>query len=90
MTKAELIDQVHGAGETGSKKETAALVQAVFDSLATAIRDGKRFSFPGFGTFNVKDRAARQGRNPRTGEAIQIPASRTVSFKPAPAFKDAL
>ncbi|TNF24791.1 MAG: HU family DNA-binding protein [Deltaproteobacteria bacterium] len=90
MTKAELIDQVHGALEGRSKKETGEVVQAVFDALATAIKADGRFSYPGFGTFNVKERGARAGRNPRTGEAITIPSSKSVGFKAAPSFKDSL
>ena len=89
MTKAELIDNVHKAISGRSKKETAGIVQATFDALAKAIKEG-RFSYPGFGTFNVKQRAERQGRNPRTGQPITIPASKTVSFKAAPKFKDSL
>ena len=89
MTKAELIDQVHGNIDSKSKKDTARVVQATFDALAGAIREG-RFSYPGFGTFNVKERKQRQGRNPRTGKAITIPASKTVGFKPAPKFREAL
>ncbi len=90
MTKAELIDLVHGGLEGHSKKDTGEIVQAVFDSLAAAIKKGKRFSYPGFGTFNVKERAARRGRNPRSGKEITIPASKTVSFKAAPTLKDTL
>ncbi len=90
MTKAELIDNVHGALDGPSKKETGEIVQAVFDTLAGAIRSDGRFSYPGFGTFNVKHRAERPGRNPRTGEAITIPASKSVGFKVAPAFKKSL
>jgi DNA-binding protein HU-beta len=89
MTKAELIDNVHNAISGKSKKETAGVVQAVIDVLCDAIREG-RFSYPGFGTFNVKERPERQGRNPRTGDAITIPASKTVSFKAAPSFKASL
>ncbi|PKN57307.1 MAG: integration host factor [Deltaproteobacteria bacterium HGW-Deltaproteobacteria-14] len=90
MTKAELIDQVHGSLEGRSKKETGEVVQAVFDALAGAIKADGRFSYPGFGTFNVKERGARAGRNPRTGDAITIPASKSVGFKAAPTFKDSL
>ena len=90
MTKAELIDAVHKAIDGRSKKETAHIVQATFDALSTAVREGGRFSYPGFGTFNVKERGERQGRNPRTGATITIPASKTVSFKPAPSFKNSL
>ncbi len=89
MTKSELIDAVHASVGGKSKKDTADLVQAVFDSLVDAIKDG-RFSYPGFGTFNVKERAARTGRNPRTGASIEIPASKQIAFKAAPQFKDGL
>ena len=90
MTKAELIDQVHGSLEGRSKKETGEVVQAVFDALAGAIKSDGRFSYPGFGTFNVKERAARRGRNPRSGKEITIPASKTVGFKAAPTLKGEL
>ncbi|MFA5624936.1 MAG: HU family DNA-binding protein [Bradymonadales bacterium] len=90
MTKAELLDLVHGKVEGLSKRQVTEIVDAVFDSLAEAIRDSERFSYPGFGTFSVKERAAREGRNPRTGESIQISASKTVGFKPAPKLKDSL
>lgn len=90
MTKAELIDTVHASLEGVSKKETGEIVQAVFDGLALSIKTGKRFSYPGFGTFNVKERAARRGRNPRTGKDITIAASKTVSFKAAPGLKSEL
>ncbi len=88
MTKAELIDAVH-ASTGGSKKDAANLVQVTFDALAGAVKEG-RFSYPGFGTWTVKSRGARQGRNPRTGAAITIPASKTVSFKPSTALKGSL
>ena len=91
MTKAEFINAVHEAIGSGmTKKDTAVAVQAVFDGLGQAIKDGGRFSYPGFGTFNVKERGKRQGRNPRTGASITIAASKSVSFKPAPAFKSSL
>ncbi|MBL8784280.1 MAG: HU family DNA-binding protein [Deltaproteobacteria bacterium] len=90
MTKAELIDHVHGTLEGVSKKETGEIVQAVFDTLTLAIKNGKRFSYAGFGTFNVKERAARRGRNPRSGKEITIPASKSVGFKAAPTLKGEL
>ena len=89
MTKAELISAVHQT-TGGTKKDTAAAVQAVFDTLAGAIRSDGRFSYPNFGTFKVKSRGARKGRNPRTGETITIAASKSVGFKPAPSLKDSL
>jgi len=90
MTKAELIDSVHGALGSYTKKDVGEIVAAVFESVATAVKDGKRFSYPGFGTFTVKTRATRQGRNPRTGMAITIPASSSVGFKAAPALKEVI
>ncbi len=89
MTKQNLIDTVHGQAEGLSKKAVGELVDATFSALSEAIREG-RFSYPGFGTFTVKDIKAREGRNPQTGAAIQIAASKTVRFKPAPKFKETL
>ena len=90
MTKAELIDNV--ANETGlSKRQTGNIVNAIFKTISNAlVTDKKRFSYPGFGTFTVKPRAAREGRNPQTGDPIQISASKTVKFKPAPHLKGSL
>ena len=91
MTKAELVDQVVKASGGGrSKKDTESVIDAAFEVLGKAIGKEKRFTYPGFGTFTVRDRSARKGRNPRTGDDIQIKASRTVGFKPAPALKVSL
>lgn len=91
MTKAELIDHVHGALDNKlTKKDTGSAVQAVFDALIQAIKRDGRISYPDFGTFTVKTRAARQGRNPRTNKPLTIPASKTVGFKAAPKFKGSL
>ena len=90
MTKADLVEAVQKdcKGIELSKKAAADMVDAVFENVAKAIKKEKRFTYPGFGTFTVRNRKARTGRNPRTGDAIQIKASRTVGFKPAPALKD--
>jgi len=92
MTKADLIDAViERTGLPGlTKKAAGQVVDAVFDSLKEALAGDGRFSMPGFGTFAVKSRQGRTGRNPRTGEAIDIPASKSIGFKPAPSLKDAL
>ncbi len=90
MTKAELLNAVSAKVEGLTKKQTSDVVDAVFTALSEAIREGARFSYPGFGTFTVKERAARDGRNPRTNEPIKIKASKTVSFKAAPKLKEAL
>ncbi len=89
MTKAELIEAIQ-AHTDASKKTTGEIVDAVFENVKKAIMEDGRFSYPGFGTFNVRERQARTGRNPRSGAEIKISASKTVAFKPAPTFKNAL
>lgn len=91
MTKAEFVDQVtNSSGVDISKKDAAGILDAVFSVIGQTIKDENRFSYPGFGTFTVKERLARKGRNPRTGDAIDIKASKTVGFKPAPGLKQSL
>jgi DNA-binding protein HU-beta len=90
MTKADLIEKVQAAHSDLSKRQVAQVVDAVFDQLARGIKRDKRFQMPGFGTFVVKKRAGRVGRNPQTGVEIKIAPSRTVGFKPAPELKRAL
>ena len=92
MTKNDLIEAVQKAcpGQELSKKVTGDVIDAVFDTMGTAIKSEERFSYPNFGTFKVTKRAARKGRNPRTGAEIKIKASKTVKFAPAPKFKAAL
>lgn len=91
MTKAEFVDQVvKSAGVELSKKDAAGVLDTIFSAISQTIRDENRFSYPGFGTFTVKERSARKGRNPRTGDAIDIKASKTVGFKPAPSLKQTL
>lgn len=92
MTKAELVDQVVKASKSTnlSKKAAGEILDVVFDTVGKAIKKESRFAYPGFGTFTVKKRAARKGRNPRTGSEIRIKASKTVGFKPAPSLKKTL
>jgi DNA-binding protein HU-beta len=91
MTKAELIEAVHAAaGEGLTRKATADLVDSIFAQIAGSVRDDGKFYMPGFGTFALKARQARTGRNPRTGEPLQIAASKTVGFKVSAELKDAL
>ena len=89
MTKADLISSVAKAAKI-SKRAAGDAVNASFEGLARAIKREKGFQVPGFGTFTVRSRKARMGRNPQTGAAISIKASRTVGFKPAPALKKGL
>lgn len=91
MTKAELIEKLQkGAGKELSKRALGELVDEVFDHIAKSVKKEKRFAYPGFGTFTLRKRAARVGRNPRTGVEIKIGASKTVAFKPAPNLKSSL
>jgi len=91
MTKQELIEAVaKKAGEGMTKKAVAELVDNVFDVVAVAVKKNKRFTYPGFGTWVIRTRKARTGRNPRTGETLKIKASKTIGFKPARSLKDTL
>ncbi|MBT8062752.1 MAG: HU family DNA-binding protein [Gammaproteobacteria bacterium] len=89
MNKAELIDAVASAADL-SKADAGRAVDAVMDSVTAALKRGEQVSVVGFGTFSVKHRAARAGRNPRTGETIQISASNVPGFKAGKALKDAV
>ena len=90
MTKAELIDLVCQKQPGLTKKAGADIVETVFNSVEETIKADEKFTFPGFGTFTVRHRKARSGTDPRTKQTIQIPASKTVGFKPAKAFKESL
>lgn len=90
MTKNELVDMICSDHSTLNKKSGAQIVDALFGAVQNTIQKNEKFSYPGFGTFTVRQRAERQGRNPRTGEAMTISASKTVGFKPAKAFKETL
>lgn len=91
MTKAELIEKLQkGSGKELSKKELSDLMDEAFDLISKSVKKDKRFVYPGFGTFHLRKRAARVGRNPKTKEEIKIGASRTITFKPAPNLKSAL
>lgn len=87
--KAELINQV--AEKTGlSKKDATPVVEAVFSSIEDNLSEGEKVQIIGFGTFEVRDRAARKGRNPQTGDEIQIPATKVPAFKPGKGLKDSV
>ncbi|MDE0272333.1 MAG: HU family DNA-binding protein [Gammaproteobacteria bacterium] len=89
MNKSELIDQVANAADL-SKAAAGRAVDAALDAITGSLKQSEPVSLVGFGTFLVRERAARQGRNPQTGENIQIAASRAAAFKPGKALKDAL
>ena len=87
MDKAELIAAV--AAKAGvSQKEAGVVVAAVLDEIKDALKKGDKVQLVGFGSFEVRAKAARTGKNPRTGETINIPASKAPAFKAGKAFKD--
>jgi DNA-binding protein HU-beta len=89
VNKNDLVDAV--AERTGlAKSDAARAVEAVLGTVTETLQKGDQVALSGFGTFVAKSRAARTGRNPRTGEAIAIPASRAPAFKAGKALKDAL
>jgi DNA-binding protein HU-beta len=89
MNKAELIDRVAEAAELNKASATRA-VEAVFDNITAVLKAGETVNLVGFGSFAVSSRAARTGRNPRTGESIAIPASKNPKFKAGKGLKDAV
>lgn len=89
MNKAELIEAMAGAADI-SKAAAARALDGMVDAITGAMKTGDQVSLIGFGTFSVKSRAARQGRNPQTGETIEIKASNIPSFKAGKALKDAV
>lgn len=89
MNKSELVDAVAAAADL-SKSSAAGAVDAVFATITSALAKGDSLALIGFGTFSVGDRAARTGRNPQTGAAIEIPAARVPKFKAGKGLKDAV
>ncbi len=81
MTKSGLIEEVAKLSPHISKKDTEVVVNTIFDSMVEALRAGERIEIRGFGSFQVKIREAREGRNPKTGEPVHISAKRTPFFK---------
>lgn len=89
MNKNELISAV--AEKSGlSKKDAAAALDSVIAAISESLAQGEKIQLVGFGTFEVKERAARSGKNPRTGETVEIPASKAPVFKAGKALKDAV
>lgn len=89
MNKTELIAAV-AENAALSKKDAEKAVNAVIDAIKGALADGDKVQLVGFGTFEVRERGARTGKNPRTGEAIEIAASKVPAFKAGKALKDAV
>ena len=89
MNKAELIEAVSDAADL-SKSDATKAVDGVIEAITNSLKNGDQVTLVGFGSFLVRDRAARTGRNPRTGEAIQIAAAKVPGFKAGKALKDAV
>ena len=89
MNKAQLTEAVAAATDS-SKAEAGRAVEATLSAIGSALAGGDSVSLVGFGTFNVRHRAARMGRNPQTGASIQIQASKSVGFKAGKALKESL
>ncbi|MFC3127709.1 HU family DNA-binding protein [Pseudoroseomonas globiformis] len=89
MTRQELVDAAAAAANL-PKTQAEAVIKAVLSSVGEALGAGREVRLAGFGSFAISERAARQGRNPATGEVVQIAASKSVKFKPAKDLKDKL
>ena len=89
MNKTDLINEVAETAEL-SKKDATKAVDAIFDAIQDTLAKGDKVQLIGFGNFEVRERSARKGRNPQTGEEIEIAASKVPAFKPGKAVKDAV
>jgi integration host factor subunit beta len=87
MTKADLVERVAKDAEL-TKKDAEQLVEIVFDSIVASLNEGQKIELRGFGSFRVRQRNARSGRNPKTGEPVEIPAKRVAYFKPGKELKE--
>src|SRR5947209_8040771 len=87
MTKAELVEDVARAAEL-TKKDAERLVEIVFESIIATLNSGEKIELRGFGSFRVRERGARRGRNPKTGDPVDIPAKRVPYFKPGKELKE--
>jgi DNA-binding protein HU-beta len=89
MNKQALVEHVHEM-LGGTKVQAEQVVNGIFDGITESLKKGEDVSIAGFGIFTAKMRAARTARNPRTGEAVQVPAQRVAKFKASKALKDAV
>ncbi|MDB4894599.1 MAG: non-specific DNA-binding protein [Firmicutes bacterium] len=89
MNKQELVASVAEKANL-TKKDAEKAINAVVDSIKTALNQGEKVSLVGFGTFEVRTRAARSGRNPQTGDTIKIPAGKVPAFRPGKELKDSV
>ena len=87
MTKAELVDEVARAAEL-NKRDAEVIVETVFESIVSALHKGEKVELRGFGSFRTRERGPRRGRNPKTGEPVDVPAKRVPYFKPGKELKE--
>ncbi len=87
MTKADLIEEVSRVVEL-TRKDSEVIVETIFESIVRALRSGDKVEIRGFGSFRTRERQARIGRNPKTGERVEVPAKRIPFFKPSKEVKD--
>ena len=87
MTKADLVDAVSRVTEL-NRKDSEIVVESLFESSVKALKSGDKLEVRGFGSFRIRERRARQGRNPKTGEKVNVPEKRVPYFKPSKELKD--
>lgn len=87
MTKADLVDEVSRNSDL-SKKDAEVIVQTVLDSIVDSLKAGEKVELRGFGSFRLRERSSRQGRNPKTGDRVFVPAKRVPYFKPGKELKE--
>jgi integration host factor subunit alpha len=87
MTKAEIVEMVHRSSKL-SKSEAGELTELVFETIKQSLEKGEEVKLPGFGNFSVREKKARVGRNPKTGEEMEITARRVLSFKPSQKLRE--
>jgi integration host factor subunit alpha len=90
MTKIDLVEQVYNKVGSFSKKDAAEIVELVFDTIKQTLEKGEKIKISGFGNFVVRNKKARIGRNPQTGEEIEISARKVLTFKPSQVLKNVL
>ena len=87
MTKAELVEEVASQSDL-TKKDAEVIVQTVLDSITESLQRGEKIELRGFGSFRIRNRLSRQGRNPKTGNSVSVPAKKVPYFKPGKEIKD--
>jgi integration host factor subunit beta len=87
MTKADLIEKVSRAAGM-SRKDSEVIIETIFESIVQALRSSDKLEVRGFGSFRTRERKSRVGRNPKTGERVEVPPKRVPYFKPSKALKD--